>query len=478
MRSTVRSLVLAITCAGAAGAMAAQAACNCKPQESMCSAQQLAAEKNAGNAQWASLVSLARVSAESKLNAGASTDTTESKVAYQQVRHFFGEKKLADLVGKPLAMVSTTEFEVPEFRAKVLSLREVTLRHLGINLHANTDLFLPGKPAGRVVIPRTPSRIVTVNGNSCWTPIPDPFEVKPGAAQMSGAFGSDFPEVGRIIRVVSNANTPGEVELTGVCAFVALSPRWVLTALHCVADQAVAGGVWKKGAMVNTELPTPWAGERVLFLGQSAALSTFPRACFDKQASGVCPWTQLHVEDVFHVDQNADVDAPRMPAKDIALIQLSRPISADIDYPVFTPSSSAGTSTLVAFGKVAPPFWEFFHLQVGWNRSGSGDVNTGKFTWNPSQNAGQTTVCPGDSGGAVFAGYENGGCECQKGKKVSGQRRLTGLVSFLSTDAGFSNLQPPAQLAACAASNYAGAVMPVSYKPWICGLAVSAKACQ
>jgi hypothetical protein len=473
----------AIVCLAAIGkSVDAQPACNCAvpPSTKQCSAAALAlADANAtAQIRAAREALIARPDLIRGAPAGRQMSPVTAQIAYQQARREYGDSAVSAAIGMPLTSITRNHFDTGAFRDE-LARAALALHPAGVNYflfqHGRSEMTAPGDPSPPdVTLPDgRPVRVVSTPTGNCWTPIQN-AQPDDGVASLKGAFGLNFPEVGRLVRARTAAD--GQVELFGGCAFVLLSARWAATALHCVADQAAPGQPWILGTFKN-DSSGPWNGERALFLGQTARLKSFPGGCFG--GPDVCPWKQLRVAAV-HPPPNltANPAAPRLPLDDIALIELSAGVATPINYPTFTPSTvSGGTVTLVAYGAVAAPFWQFFELQVGWNFSGTTSSDGETFTWDPSKTTMQSSICPGDSGGAVFSGYENGGCRCDGGAP-NRSRRLAGLISFVNLPAGAEDSSMPALVKSCQTSSRAGAVLASHYKNWICGVASDIAACR
>ncbi|WP_439608533.1 trypsin-like serine protease [Hydrogenophaga sp.] len=461
----------------------AHAACTCPAAEkkSRCTSAQLAQteKQNLQALQYAFSALDRRPGAKQNVRLAVDTEL-DLKQLYQESRRQYGDKALSAALGMPLAKVTERSFTELNFAQK--------LNHAAGVLHPAGPAFvlkwkdesqqmtLGGtKVPTTVFIPdRQPSRYVPLSqGAGCWEKLDDPLRLSANGTQVQGAFGNDFPEVGRIIRVDTNK----KITLDRTCAFVMLSPSWAVTALHCVAEQRVANGDWQIAKFRKSEESGTWSGERTLFLGQQEVGDSLPAACIGLPGRAPCPWTTLEVEKVEAFDLQSDSKHPRLPKHDIALVKLSRAVDSDIGFPTINKDpQGSGTVTLVAFGLATPPFNTLLDLQVGWNRAGTTSDGGSKFTWNPSKNTGQSSICPGDSGGALFVGFENGGCSCN-GEKPR-VRNLAGIVSFVSLPSGFSDLQTPTKLQRCIDSDLAGAVQTSTYRSWICQNVPEALGCK
>lgn len=404
------------------------------------------------------------------------TDTTDAKIAYQRLRRVIGDSATTSSLGIPLATIGSKQFAAPAFRSK---LEHVMRQRIGFNLlHASPDMTLPGTDAGDLVFPGgAPVRISSDAKGPCWQNLSNPLLGAIGGKQLAAAFGHDFLEVGRIVEGFSKGSD--DIDLSGACGFVMLSPHWAITALHCVAEQTSPGAGWKLKAFKNSSAGS-WGGHRALFLGQPGELKKFPSGCFGLNGKTDCPWELLEVAEIKYksLESEQAPNANKMPKHDIALVRLATSPKQSVRYPVFAPPNitNGETVTLVAYGTVEAPYEAFFRLQVGWNFAGSTSNDGRIFAWNPSKSSNQSSICPGDSGGAIFSGYENGGCSCANGGKAMPPRKLKGLVSFVDLP---NNLQAvPSLLRACTASTNAGAIVPAHYKSWICSIAPGIAACK
>lgn len=440
-----------------AATLTAQATCDCETQSRQCEAPTLAAQFKALPAANPLLATPA-----------------DAKVAFQRFRLASGDAAVAKALGMKLPAIGKAQFDNPEFVAK---LAKTTFEKFGINFaEASPDLSFPGTDAGKLPLPK--GKVVGMGHDAkgaCWEELSHPFQLTAQGQQLKTAFGHDFPEVGRIVEGRTNA-AGDDIELRNTCGFVMLSSRWAITALHCVAEQTAPGGTWRIKPFKGTAAGA-WRGERAMFLGQPGPLTVFPGGCFGLGGKTSCPWEMVQVAEVkaYALESHQDEWRRRMPVHDIALVRLQAAPKLAMDYPLFAdPGYSKGTVTLVAYGKVAPPYEEFFRLQVGWNLLGRSAEDGKTFAWNPSKSTNQSSVCPGDSGGAVYAGFENGGCNC--GTTGSPKRRLKGLVSFVELPG--SQQAQPASLAQCQNSSTAGAVVATHYKAWICAAAPEIAACK
>jgi len=458
-------------------AAAAHASCNCgQPHVPRCSESTIASAESKYLDALRDASALAQMRAfVPKPQGGPQLDLSPSqaKAVFDKARQTFGDKALAAALGTKASTLPAPDFARPEFNQKLVTASD--LLHSGgakFLLYARPDMTMPGTPAPGPIPDGMPVRILQADGQSCWAPLDDPMKPAAGGMQLAGAFGLNFPEVGRIVRV---STEKGVADLSSGCAFVLLAPRWAVTALHCVADQA-ADGRWIK-ARFKDDAKGVWRGERGLFLGQSASLSELPGQCFGLKGPA-CPWTLLRVEQVHAPGFDSDAKSVKLPKSDIALVRLQQPVGTVHAFPGFAePPAQEQAGTLVAFGTVDPPFWAFFDLQVGWNFAVRRSADGKTLRWNPSETTNQSSACRGDSGGAVFEGYENGGCRCKDGKEIARKRKLAGLISYVYLR-GPEGQPVPGLLQDCRGSTEAGAVIPAAYKRWICDTAPDLAACR
>jgi hypothetical protein len=436
-----------------------------------------------------------------------SSPVVQAKITYQALSKQLGPSKLAQLLNTSTFAIRQNNFEDEKFQnlirrtAKTLSpdSDEITLamRHR-ITLperkkpsfvrarNPSQEMSFPGQPSPIAIPNNEPVSLYPKKNNQvCWARQTDAFAVSPGNQRLQGAFGTNFNEVGRIARIEIEAN--GSHLTSDVCAFTLVSPRWALTALHCVGDQENAGGAYKidDATKFKGDLNQAWRNERALFLGHSASdlyIQKMPPGCYQKEAKDPCPWQMLAVKRII-VPPGALLAADsksRIPKIDLALIELVKPVEQEITYPKFSNSiSQLHTVTLVSFGRAAEPYKRLYHLQVGWNKLAYADSTSGAVIWSPKNQA-QSSICPGDSGGAVFQGYENGGCECNQGKAVKRQRLLAGVISSVKFRLGedFNAATPVRKIEICREASEANAVMPNAHRNWICSIAPDIAACQ
>lgn len=381
------------------------------------------------------------------------------------------ERRINHWLGHPLVQINPIGLDALD---QAVSTKLALVTRLGAEVQMVNPASPPDKPGQPVAFAPGAPQVLDQRG-SCsrpWTAadrLPDK-----GVSPLLA--GTDFPEVGRIY-YRSSADT----SVIGHCSFTLLSRRWAVTALHCLRDTAMP----TNAPQILDDFQSSGSLKRVgFFLAPNAEMPLQVKApCFTNQPghnSEACPLHRIEVlRALFKMPviwTGSEKGSP-LPQSDLALLEL-KPTS--LPEPVRSAAwggapVASGPKTLVASGmttdenKVAG-----YELQVGYIPGGQLSVDLDPhsrvFTWkNPSDGVG-TAVCPSDSGGAVFDGWEDGQCRCTKGRPIiAPQRSLFAVVSYRrSTE----------NKAGCVRESTSAAVVLSEHREWICQQAPDLDACK
>lgn len=375
------------------------------------------------------------------------------------------ERRVNAWLGHPLVQINPIRLDALD---QAVSAK---LARLGAEVQMVNPASPPDKPGQPVAFAPGAPQVLDQSG-SCsrpWTAadrLPDK-----GVSPLLA--GTDFPEVGRIY-YRSGVDT-------NHCSFTLLSRRWAVTALHCLRDTAMP----TNAPQIVEDFQSPASLNRMgFFLSPDGATPLQSiTSCFDNlpgHNSKACPLHRIEVLRALFkkpvIWTGSEKGSP-LPQSDLTLLELK---STSLPEPVRSaawggaPVASA-PKTLVASGMTTDQKKDAgYELQVGYIPGGQLSVDLDPhsrvFTWkNPSDGVG-TAVCPSDSGGAVFDGWEDGQCRCTKGRPIiAPQRSLFAVVSYRrSTE----------NKAGCVRESTSAAVVLSEHREWICQQAPDLDACQ
>lgn len=382
------------------------------------------------------------------------------------------ERRVTQWLGYPIGNISPLKLNVnaldPALSAKLRLVarlgNEVQMANPG------TDLPKPGLPVA--FGPATPQ--VLDQSGTCSRPLTDADRLPDGGVARM-LVGTDYPEVGRIYY-----RSSPQADLIGHCSFTLISGRWAVTALHCLRDTAMPASA----PQILQDFHSPEGLKRLGFFlapnGETPLRAKAP--CFENQPgqrSSHCPLHRVEVLRALFKTPIAwtglGTKSP-LPRSDLALLELNpKSLPGSVRMAVLSGATDpSGTKTLVASGRTTDPNKVTGHeLQVGYIPSGRLSVDLDPmskvFLWEFRPEVGGTAVCPSDSGGAVFDGWEDGLCRCRNGRPISRPRSLFAVVSYRRT---------AEETSGCAQVSTSGAIVLSEQRDWICQQAPDLEACK
>lgn len=391
-----------------------------------------------------------------------------------------GDRLTELALGKRPGSVTSQDFDNPVFQSRISGVVKqngglASLLDKKAEKKGLAEMVNPAGPGpANEKIPNRATDTPLVKRGQCLAPA-GPADWQPTQdGRLKVIAGTYFPEVARILSRRQGKST------MKTCAMVLLSPSWAVTALHCVLDPATRQ-TWKDLSGNAAD------AIRFFFAPNGEEPGQRLSDCFDdaRIGTGACPLTRLtvtqiipgHDERIEFVPEGSD-----LPRRDLALMRIKNgPKLAQ--YPQLVDSLPAGrTVTMAGFGTTnATQLSSGFELQVGWVNSGlvvspAWPGTSGlEYAWVPKADGKISSICPGDSGGAVFAGFESGFCQCGDDRKpLQKSRNLLGLVSY----AIGSNSSAPKTPEDCASADKAAAIVPASHLAWMCSQGLDIAACK
>lgn len=246
-----------------------------------------------------------------------------------------------------------------------------------------------------------------------------------------------------------------------LCSGTLVEGKWVLTAGHCVTTSPIV-----LGATVWSASPTEASDHRIIFTNLPGN-DCYTIISLEKIRKQVCgkfgiAVRKIHVpEEYFENIKNVAFDIALLEIDDAAFTDLDRSkvigAKLDLDY-----SAAQMPITIAGFGYTEKQNdFAGDQVEVGWQIASVSPENIGLLTWSaPPQLSGSTT-CHFDSGGAVFAGVQQGYADEEH--KLIGV--VVGLRPTLLAGGGSSPSLPPLCLGGSAVNSIPG------YGPvrrWLC----------
>ena len=239
--------------------------------------------------------------------------------------------------------------------------------------------------------------------------------------------------------------TPPDTEYPS-CSFTMVTDTYAVTAAHCVYRQTATGWEMIPGLTDRSQA--------LALLRQPVVGSRNATACFAGGNSANCKFFRATVTQVYPPNNLAWPTKVPVPNPDIAILQLKF-----INAATLTPAALLFDEpptvdiTLAGYGYTTDKLvgWPNGSLLVGWQFIDTVD-NYG-MRWVVSAAQRTSNACPGDSGGAIFAGDQFG--------VLSEHHQLEAVISKVDTPNNEN-----ARLACLTQAGYG--VRVAEYKEWIC----------